>query len=290
MKNRRKNHSILKVTLMALALVFITSGCESMLTNSIDAEKGSSDPNLNSNYLEAVSDFSDITATDKPTGRQKQEISVTILYDNYVSAEGLRSDWGFSCILQGTDKTILFDTGTNGELLLENMEKLKVNPKDVEVVVISHYHGDHTRGLFSFLEKNSDVSIYLPSSGSDRYIQDIKRTEAKIVTTDAPIEICKGVHLTGQMGEQIIEQLVSAGLEPIEVSSKQEVETEPTQAAVQADSKLLNNLISPLQTGEEESGEESIRKISGQSQRNHDVDRQVIDELSESSDSDQEGT
>jgi 7,8-dihydropterin-6-yl-methyl-4-(beta-D-ribofuranosyl)aminobenzene 5'-phosphate synthase len=103
-------------------------------------------------------------ATEKPSRKQKQDISITILYDNYVFTEGLRSDWGFSCILKGTEKTILFDTGTKGELLLENIEKLKINPKDVEVVVISHNHGDHTGGLLAFLGKNSNVSVYLPLS------------------------------------------------------------------------------------------------------------------------------
>jgi 7,8-dihydropterin-6-yl-methyl-4-(beta-D-ribofuranosyl)aminobenzene 5'-phosphate synthase len=34
----------------------------------------------------------------------------------------------------------------------------------------------------------------------------VKGTGAKVVIPDAPVEICKGVHLTGPMGEQIIEQ------------------------------------------------------------------------------------
>jgi len=146
------------------------------------------------------------TTTEKSSSKQKQDISITILYDNYVFTEGLGSDWGFSCILKGTEKTVLFDTGTKGELLLENMEKLKVNPKDVELVVISHNHEDHTGGLLAFLEKNSNVAVYLPPSCSGSFVQDVKGTGARVVTTDAPVEICKGVHLTGPMGTKIIEQ------------------------------------------------------------------------------------
>lgn len=145
-------------------------------------------------------------ATEKSPGKKKQDISVTILYDNYVFAEGLRSDWGFSCLLKGTEKTILFDTGTKGKLLLENIEKLKVNPKDVEIVVISHNHRDHTGGLLAFLGKNSNVAVYLPPSCSDSFVQEVKATGAKVVTADAPVQICKGVHLTGPMGTGIIEQ------------------------------------------------------------------------------------
>ena len=145
-------------------------------------------------------------ATEKSSSKQKQDIGITILYDNYVFTEGLRSDWGFSCILKGTKKTVLFDTGTKGELLLENIEKLKINPKDVEIVVISHNHGDHTGGLSAFLGKNSNVLVYLPPSCSDSFVQEVKGTGAKVITTAAPVEICKGVHLTGPMGKEIIEQ------------------------------------------------------------------------------------
>ncbi|MBN2312851.1 MAG: MBL fold metallo-hydrolase [Sedimentisphaerales bacterium] len=147
-----------------------------------------------------------IAASEESPGQQKKTVTITILYDNYVFTEGLKTDWGFSCILQGTEKTILFDTGTKGDLLLENFEKLKVNPKDVEVVVISHNHRDHTGGLLSFLGKNSDVLVYLPPSCSESFIQQVKETGANVKIVNAPIEICKGVHLTGPMGEQIIEQ------------------------------------------------------------------------------------
>ena len=145
-------------------------------------------------------------AAEETSSIQKQGIAITILYDNYVFTEGLRTDWGFSCILKGTEKTVLFDTGTKGDLLLENFEKLKINPKDVEVVVISHNHRDHTGGLLSFLGQNSEVLVYLPPSCSDRFVQQVKATGAKVVTTNAPVEICKGVHLTGPMGARIIEQ------------------------------------------------------------------------------------
>jgi hypothetical protein len=71
------------------------------------------------------------SATEKPFSKQKQDISITILYDSYVFTEGPKSDWGFSCTLKGTEKTIFFDTGAEGGLFLENMEKLKIDPKEV---------------------------------------------------------------------------------------------------------------------------------------------------------------
>ena len=157
-------------------------------------------------YLVLLAPICQAAATRKPSGKEKKYVSLTILYDNYVFTEGLKSDWGFSCLLTGTEKTVLFDTGTKGKLLLENIEKLKINPEDVDVVAISHNHRDHTGGLLAFLGKNSKVLVYLPPSCSGSFVQKVKGTGAKVVTTDAPLEICKGVHLTGPMGEQIIEQ------------------------------------------------------------------------------------
>jgi 7,8-dihydropterin-6-yl-methyl-4-(beta-D-ribofuranosyl)aminobenzene 5'-phosphate synthase len=146
------------------------------------------------------------SAAEEPVSKQKQDVSITILYDNYVFTKGLKSDWGFACLLTGMEKTILFDTGTKNELLLENIEKLNINPKDVEIIVISHNHGDHTGGLLAFLAKNSNISVYLPPSCSDSFIQKAKGTGVKVVIPDAPVEICKGIHLTGPLGERIIEQ------------------------------------------------------------------------------------
>ena len=73
-------------------------------------------------------------------------------------------------------------------------------------MIISHNHGDRMGGLLVFLGKNNNVSAYLPSLCSDSYVQEVKGTGAKIVTTDAPVEVCKGAHLTGPIGTQIIEQ------------------------------------------------------------------------------------
>ncbi len=137
---------------------------------------------------------------------QGKHIMVTILYDNYVHSKGMRSDWGFSCVVMGMEKNILFDTGTRGDLLLSNMEKLKVEPKDIDVIVLSHNHRDHTGGLLSFLGKNSDVLVYLPPSCPDAFARDVKRTGARVAAPKAFVKICEDVYLTGPMGEMIKEQ------------------------------------------------------------------------------------
>jgi len=137
---------------------------------------------------------------------EKNQITITILYDNYLFTEGLKTDWGFSCIVKGTEKTILFDTGTNGDILFYNINKLNVNPKDIELIALSHNHTDHTGGLSSFLGKNNKVSVYIPASFPERFIRKVKETKAEVIPVEKPIEICKDVFLTGEIGTQIIEQ------------------------------------------------------------------------------------
>lgn len=145
-------------------------------------------------------------AAEKPSDKQTEQVSITILYDNYAYSEGVQSDWGFSCVVMGAEKNIMFDTGTRGDLLIRNIEKLKVRPKDIEVVVLSHSHRDHIGGLLTFLGKNSDVLVYLPPSCPGAFARQVKQTGAKTVTVDAPLKICEDVYLTGPMGETIKEQ------------------------------------------------------------------------------------
>ena len=127
------------------------------------------------------------------------EITITILYDNYPYEQGLKTDWGFSCIIKGTEKTILFDTGTKSDILFHNVKSLNVNLENVELVPLSHYHGDHTGGLFAFLKENKKVTVYVPHSFSNTFKKRVEDSGAKVVSVSEPVEICNKVHLTGEM-------------------------------------------------------------------------------------------
>ena len=86
-----------------------------------------------------------------------QDITLTVVYDNYVSTKGVKSDWGFSCLIEGPDEIILFDTGARGDILPSNMEALEIDPTSVDVIVLSHIHHDHIGGLDAFLSEKSDI-------------------------------------------------------------------------------------------------------------------------------------
>ena len=137
---------------------------------------------------------------------KRESIKMTILYDNYIFTDSTKSDWGFACLIEGTEKTILFDTGTKSAILWYNVEKLNADLSKVEQIVISHNHGDHTGGLQSILEKNPNVTVYFPASAVHEFTGRVESAGAKVVAVDQPLEICKNVYLTGEMGDQIKEQ------------------------------------------------------------------------------------
>jgi len=134
-----------------------------------------------------------------------KNLKITVAYDNNPYKQGLETDWGFAAFITGTEKAILFDTG-GGRLLLDNMQKLAIEPDSIDVVVLSHIHSDHTGGLDSFLEKNPNVTVYLPVSFPKKFKDNARDRGAKIVKVKESLQICENVYSTGQLGRLIKEQ------------------------------------------------------------------------------------
>ncbi|MHC4665069.1 MAG: MBL fold metallo-hydrolase [Planctomycetota bacterium] len=134
-----------------------------------------------------------------------QDITITVVYDNSAYKEGLETGWGFSCIVTGAEKTILFDTGRD-DAVVRNMEKLGISPESVDVVVLSHIHPDHTGGLESFLDKRPDVAVDLPKSFPAKFKEDAAGSGGQIVEVGQSEKICEGAYSTGELGRWIKEQ------------------------------------------------------------------------------------
>ncbi|NLF07450.1 MAG: MBL fold metallo-hydrolase, partial [Pirellulaceae bacterium] len=147
-----------------------------------------------------------ILAAWSPSFAAETPKTIWVLYDNYIFEKACGSDWGFACLVSGTEKTILFDTGAKGDLLLANFEKMKLRPADVELVVISHNHGDHTGGLLPFLKKNDHTGVYLPAATPASFVKEAQAHAISVSVVTKPVEICKGVYVIGPLGDQIIEQ------------------------------------------------------------------------------------
>jgi 7,8-dihydropterin-6-yl-methyl-4-(beta-D-ribofuranosyl)aminobenzene 5'-phosphate synthase len=87
---------------------------------------------------------------------------ITVLYDAFGKAPDMRKDWGFSAFIEYGGKRILFDTGNNAEIFAHNVAAKDVDLTQLDFVVVSHRHGDHTSGLNHLLAVNPTVPIYVP--------------------------------------------------------------------------------------------------------------------------------
>jgi 7,8-dihydropterin-6-yl-methyl-4-(beta-D-ribofuranosyl)aminobenzene 5'-phosphate synthase len=118
-----------------------------------------------------------------------KHITIITVYDSYKYNPNLKISFGFACLIKVDGKKILFDTGSESETLLYNLSKLGIEPEDVEIVVLSHSHWDHTGGLSGFLKANKDkAKVYQPNA------------------FNKPTQILMNVYSTGALGLIIPEQ------------------------------------------------------------------------------------
>src|SRR5215203_1461610 len=87
---------------------------------------------------------------------------VTILYDAFGKPSTMTQDWGYSALVEYGGKRILFDTGNNPRIFAQNVKAAGVDLRQLDFVVISHRHLDHTAGLTYLLSVNPTVKIYAP--------------------------------------------------------------------------------------------------------------------------------
>lgn len=74
-------------------------------------------------------------------------LTLTVLVDNTtLTDQDLCGEAGLSFLIETADRKILFDTGLSG-LFLTNAEKMGISLRDLDFLILSHGHIDHTGGL-----------------------------------------------------------------------------------------------------------------------------------------------
>ncbi len=134
------------------------------------------------------------------------DITIINIYDNVEFDSKFKTGFGFGCLVKLKNKTILFDTGGDSPTLLTNLETAGVKPEEIDIIVLSHVHGDHVGGLLGFLEENPNVKVYIPSSFPSSFKNDITSTGAEIIEISNSAKIANGVYSTGELGTWIKEQ------------------------------------------------------------------------------------
>ena len=133
-------------------------------------------------------------------------MTIRVVYDNYVKTEGLKSDWGYSIVIEGLDKEILFDTGTKPDIFESNFRKMGINPAGIDLLVISHEHNDHTEGIPAFVKLKKDIPVIIPYSFSDSFKMKMVRLGLVPILVNEPAKICENLYSSGEFDYRISEQ------------------------------------------------------------------------------------
>lgn len=159
-----------------------------------------------------------------------QSLKITLLSTMLVGVEDGIGEWGFAALVEADGRKILFDTGARPNTVFENAKAFKVDLSDVQDVVLSHFHYDHTTGLITlrreFAKSNPRAfsrvhvgkGIFLPRRGTmDNPMIAAKKeyeiTGGMFLEHDKPEEILPGVWLTGPVPRVYPEKNYPSGVQ-----------------------------------------------------------------------------
>jgi 7,8-dihydropterin-6-yl-methyl-4-(beta-D-ribofuranosyl)aminobenzene 5'-phosphate synthase len=133
-------------------------------------------------------------------------VRITVVFNNVPLLPGLETSWGFAAVIETAAHTVLFDTGGNGTILLANMARLGIEPERIDAVVLSHSHADHTGGLDRLVERNAEVTVYMPATFPPSYKAAVTARGIRVETVGARRHLLGPFYSTGEMGSDIKEQ------------------------------------------------------------------------------------
>ena len=132
-----------------------------------------------------------------------QTSGLTIVFDNYPHLPGFQTLWGFAAVIHTPGGTLLFDTGSNGRVLLRNLQGLGIAPESIDLLFLSHPHWDHIGGLDSFLEINPRATVVVHEGFSKHLLHDLRGLcGALIVVGEEPLPLGPGLHSTGMLAAE----------------------------------------------------------------------------------------
>lgn len=125
-------------------------------------------------------------------------MKVEILSENRTNDPECLAEHGLSVYIEIGERKILFDLGAS-DLYQQNAKRMKVDLEQVDTVVISHGHYDHTGGVPSFCELNKKAKIYIHEKA---FVTTYGMENGKLDK-----ETCS-IHWTKQQHEQVRDRLI----------------------------------------------------------------------------------
>lgn len=114
-------------------------------------------------------------------------MKVKVLLENTMPKNSnLCTEHGLSLLLKKDNKRILFDTGGPNGCAIQNAFILDEDLSNVDAVVLSHGHNDHTGGLLKFFKLNDKAPVYLKKEALNPFYSQ-KTPDRKFIGTNSGI-------------------------------------------------------------------------------------------------------
>jgi len=167
-----------------------------------------------------------ISSAKKINLTESKKIDLTVLVE-WEKNDGFKNDPGVSYYFETDKDNLLFDIGHGDytDTLKHNVEKLNINPDEINGLAISHLHNDHMGGLDSFkknqvtlpeyLRSKKSIKCYLPEKADTEYCNGkVINYEQNILSnfaTTGPLE--RSMFVFGRTKEQaVIMKLKNKGI------------------------------------------------------------------------------
>ena len=131
--------------------------------------------------------------------------TITIIYDNHPYDQRLSTAWGFAALVEFREHVLLFDTGGEGSIFIDNLRILEIDPARIQSVLISHAHGDHIGGLNTLLGTGARPVVYLLPSFTGSFKHQVDKITTVVETVPGQT-LAGGLYTTGEIKHSIPEQ------------------------------------------------------------------------------------
>lgn len=178
-----------------------------------------------------IDSFHDILTRSKHVGNIQVERTGTIRGPQ--GNRMLQSQWGFATHLEsqrnGETRQVLLDFGSTAEVLFHNYDLLKIDPAQIDALIVSHGHDDHFEGMVPMLRRyratmRKDLQVYVGGEdtlcyrwipfgqeNSISYVLDRKSVEAanvKIALAQKPTVVAGHAFTTGEIPQVSFEKIL----------------------------------------------------------------------------------
>jgi 7,8-dihydropterin-6-yl-methyl-4-(beta-D-ribofuranosyl)aminobenzene 5'-phosphate synthase len=158
-----------------------------------------------------------------------KSLKVTTLVENLAFGRGI-GQWGLSLLLEledhkGDPRKVVLDTGMNKNAFQHNAKVIKEDFSEIDCIVLSHGHLDHTATTTEIVKASGGVKVYghphtfairfsenkdgkrrRIDPPTDQGIEEIEAAGGTVVLSKCPIEVVPGLSTTGEVKRRSFEQ------------------------------------------------------------------------------------